>query len=200
MRNGCPHNPFSVQGLGPDNMGYVFAEGASLAPLVSRLDAAGWRAELVGPHGVGKSTLLHTLAGEAQARGMRVVEWRCAQGSRPLPRLWRWRLPGTDVVFLDSGENAAARRLASLKRHCERRGIGLVVTMHEPSGWGMELRLEATPRQLLEVVRSVAGDAPGMDEAAAGRLLHEHGGNAREALFALYDRHEERGRVTAFPR
>ena len=200
MRNGCPHNPFSVHRLGPENIAYRFSEDDCLERLVSVVAAAGWCAELVGPHGAGKSTLLHTLAGAARARSSRVRMWRCAEGRPALPVLWRWRLHAADLCFLDSAERAPSRSLAALMRHCQRRGVGLVFTAHHPKGWGLHVAVEATPGQFLSVVRSVAVGEAAPDAAALERLLADHAGNAREALFALYDGFESRGALTASPR
>ena len=54
-------NPFSTRYIRPGAIVYQFAEGDSAAAMIDRLTACGGRAQIIGPHGSGKSTLVATL-------------------------------------------------------------------------------------------------------------------------------------------
>ena len=79
MAQGKPHNPFSSERIRPGALTYLTGEGESVDDLIDRLEGTGFRGQIVGPHGTGKSTLLADLAAELARRG-KVVHYnlRCA--------------------------------------------------------------------------------------------------------------------------
>ncbi|MEQ8822077.1 MAG: hypothetical protein RLY93_17715 [Sumerlaeia bacterium] len=193
FRSGQPSNPFATRHWGPGNVTFLFPEGESLDGLLARLDEAGWHAELVGDHGVGKSTLLATLREAAEARGWPVLWCKMRQVSPRLPWGWQWRWRRARVVFLDSGELLPGRQWRALARWATRGGRGLVVTLHAPKDWG--LRVDLAPRaETFAALLSHLLRRPIAQQAAA-RWLEKHA-TPRQALFALYEAYEEDAAVT----
>jgi hypothetical protein len=66
-------------------MPYVFPPGQNAESLVDRLGQCGWRAEIVGPHGSGKSALLAALTAAIERAGPRTVLVALHDGQRRLP-------------------------------------------------------------------------------------------------------------------
>ncbi len=200
MKTGRNHNPFSVQYLGPENIEYQFAEGESLDEVMARVEAACWRASLVGPHGAGKSTLLRTIRRVAHDRGRRTLLFQCSDQRRFLPLGWIGAVLSTDVVFLDGGERLFPPQGLLLRFLCRLAGRGLLQTIHVAGSWGDQVAVTASAGQLHTVVQRVAAPTGVMlTPAEAEQRLRESHGDAREALFALYHDYELGALGPAFP-
>jgi len=194
MRRGRPTNPFSAHRHGPGRVPYVFEEGDSLARTADAFERAGWTGELWGPHGSGKSTLLAALGEEMERRGLRLFRWQCRDDRPRLPPGWRWRLWRSDACLLDGAERLHEGQFRALRKACRRMGRGLVATRHEPCGLGLSLRITTSVRQfeaLVARLRAGSAETGGAEDAA--EALARRGGDAREALFDLYDSWEKRG-------
>lgn len=200
MKTGRNHNPFAVQYLGPENIEYQFAEGDSLGAVMARIEAARWRASLVGPHGAGKSTLLRTIRRAAHDLGRKTVLFQCSDQRRFLPLGWIGAVLSNDVVFLDGGERLFPPQGLLLRLLCRLSGRGLLQTIHVPGSWGDQVAVTASARQLHTVVERVAAPiGVTLSPAETARRLRESQGDAREALFALYHDYEHGALGPAFP-
>jgi hypothetical protein len=193
-KQGRASNPYSVQRHGPGNLEYVFRCRGQREWLDRALVQSKWRVELIGQHGVGKSTLLATIGGWAGSRGLEVHRLRCS-GDKPRLPLFFWRrLPRRNaVVLLDGGERCPRLQLWLLAGITRRRGTGLVLTAHRPMGIGRPVRMKATKAQVLRIAESLRGRP--LDEGEKqhiATLLRGHGGSAREVLFRLYDEWEDK--------
>ncbi len=76
-------NPFSTCRTRPGAIPYVFPPGQSAAALIERMRESGWRGQIVGPHGSGKSALLATLAPAIEASGRPAVMRLALESVRP---------------------------------------------------------------------------------------------------------------------
>lgn len=187
MRKGKPHNPFSVQHTGPDGLAYVFSAGESAGSVADEFERHGWTGELVGPHGVGKSTLLLTLAAQAERRGLAVVRWCCNDQTMRLPHGWQRVLDCVQVCFLDGGERCVSREFHALRGACVLGKTGLVVSVHKSAGFALSRRVHVDPvvfEHLAQRLAAAVGCAipPGM----AAAFLARRSGCAREAFADLY--------------
>ncbi len=188
-------NPFSTRHIRPGAIPYFFPPGVGAATLVEQLRFAGWWGQIVGPHGTGKSTLLAALLPEAERAGKSPCIITLHDGTRRLPSeavLSIRKCDGPDgLIVVDGYEQLGLRSRFWLKWQCTRRGIGLLVTAHTSAGFPDLYRTNVTSEQAERVVDHLLGGrecSTSADEITG--LLAAHGGNLREALFALYDLHE----------
>ena len=192
-------NPFATRHTRPGRLPPLDASGLplDLEALVGRALATR-AAAIVGPHGSGKSNLLHHLAVGIEAAGGRVERVRL-QFRRDTLRAWAALCAAGrgGTVCVDSWERAGPVErvvLVVLARAC---GCRLLVTAHRPIAWLPTLaRCTTTPRLLAALVaRLVAppsrgGGAVGAADVEAAFTGHD--GDLREALYQLYDLVESR--------
>ncbi|MFH1922988.1 MAG: hypothetical protein ABIP48_24250 [Planctomycetota bacterium] len=190
-------NPFSTGRVRPGAIGYCFPQGRSALGLVERLAENGWRGQIVGPHGTGKSALVATLIRAIEETGRNTLlielhdqERRLPPGLRRMPELGA----GT-VILVDGYEQLAWWRRLALLRLCRRRGLGLVVTSHRSMGLPDLFRTTAglaLARRIVDELLREADSPIGPGEVE--KRFHLHQGNMREVLFDLYDLYEQRRR------
>ncbi len=188
-------NPFSTRYVRPGAIAFRFGEGESVQSLVARLQASGWRGQIIGPHGSGKSTLLAALRRELEAAGRSVVAFALHDGQRRLPADKRQldSLGATELLVIDGYEQLGRLARLSLKRLCRKRQCGLLVTAHADVGLPTLYSTRVDPELAQQVV---SGLVPPEDRTIAAsdveQALAAHPGNLREALFQLYDLYEQR--------
>lgn len=189
-------NPFASRFVRPGTMPFHFPSGVTSATLAGRLQAAGWRGAIVGPHGSGKSTLLATLVPALLDLGRRPLLVTLRDQQRRLPvDTWRhWA--DADLLIIDGYEQLGHWHRFRVQRQCRRRGSGLLVTSHHavslPILWHTEVS-SATARCIVERLT-----AQSVDEQRLAHDLQRHAGNFRSVLFELYDEYEQgRARVTS---
>lgn len=203
-------NPFSTARVQPGSLPYLFATGESLSGLIDRLSRQRRRGQIVGPHGVGKSTLLVQLARELAAAGdfveVRRIGPQQTTGSRMEyghPR--RVQLAGSRSpagggkqprwLFVDGWEQLPTWRRWWIAESCRWRGVGLVATCHDDGGLPELIRLEVNLERLCRLVANLLeGFPPWVSETDVKRLWERQPTNAREILFSLYDLYEVRRR------
>jgi hypothetical protein len=189
------HNPFSTRYVRPGAIAFRFPPDCGIGLLVDRLRSNDWWGQIVGPHGSGKSSLLAALTPALSDSGRRVVRLTLHDGQRRLGAAWHRceTLDTESQVVVDGYEQLSAWSKRGLKRHCRRRGAGLLVTSHDDVG--LPLLFTANP-DLEMAQRVVAGLLlPGdrtIDCNDVVRAWQARGGNLREALFDLYRLYEER--------
>ena len=192
-------NPFCTRHIRPGAIPFLFPPGEDAETLVRRLQQNGWRGAIVGAHGTGKSALLATLIPQIELAGQRAELVELHDGQRQLPLNLRRdkRLRPPMVLIVDGYEQLSRWRRFLLKRHCRRRGLGLLVTAHTPVGLPELFRTEPTPELAERVVgRLMAGRLPPFATADIATCFARHQGNIRETLFDLYDFYEQ-GRAAA---
>ncbi len=184
-------NPFASRHTAPGRVVYTFPPGESAAGLLERMRAAGG-GELVGDHGVGKSTLLRTLEAVASGHGP-VVYTRAVRG-RPLPVLAAvGRTPPGGLLLADSFEVVPGPLRRLVRAWCRARRITLVTTMHRASGFGCVYTVLPSRDLFLDVA---LGWCPrGISREEMISAWEQADGNPRGAVAVLYDLWEERMRV-----
>lgn len=207
MTHGAPSNPFSTRHLA---LPFLTPEGEAPDLVCRLLDRLLERreGEIIGPQGTGKTTLLRALLAEASRRQLPAVLTRVPQGRRWPPvetrqfcsNLRQNRARG--LLLLDSAEQLPPPVLWWLRAACRWSGAALAVTGHEPLGlpplWHSGVDEVMAERLAREVLASSCGAPELVPPEEAREALRLARGNAREALFVLYDRYEQRW--TAAPR
>jgi hypothetical protein len=181
-------NPFATRFTRPGAIEFLFSGDESIASLVTQLAASGWRGQIIGPHGSGKSTLVAALVPALEAAGRRVI--------RMEPRGAPLSLAGIDdatIIVVDGYEQLwwwTRRRLKSATR---RRGAGLLVTAHADAGLPTLYQTQPSPDLARRIVDRLLpeGDAT-ISEADIAAACSRYGGNLREVLFALFDLYQAR--------
>jgi len=190
-------NPFSTRYVRPGAAPYLFPAGLSAEKLVDRLRRSGWRGQIIGPHGSGKSALLAALVPAIEAAGRQVCLIELHDGQRRLPAGFPPpdNAPQPTVVIVDGYEQLSRWSRFRLRRTCDRLGLGLLATAHRPIRLPDLFRTQPEPAlaqrivgQLLEQDRSLV-----TPEDVAERFS-AHEGDLREMLFDLYDVYERRRR------
>jgi hypothetical protein len=187
-------NPFCTRRIKPGAVPYSFPPDAGFETILARLqNTAGW-GEIIGPHGSGKSTLLAGLIPAIHAAGWRTQLIELHDAERRLPVNLR-QIPETDSPFMlivDGYEQLGRLSRFHLKRHCRRRGWGLIVTSHRPAGLPELFDTAVSPDLANHIVQELLkqSDYSISPQEIAARLAR-HEGNLRELLFDLYDSFEQ---------
>jgi hypothetical protein len=197
-------NPFVSRRVQPGAIPYWFAGAESITQLVERLRVAGGRGQIIGPHGTGKSTLLETLVPELRRAGWEAVRIALHDNQRFLPSAAVARLRQAErdiqpcIVLVDGYEQLCRPSRWGLAWRCWRRAHGLLVTAHEDVGFPDIYRTHITMETALHVLAHLTKDrASPVTEGDLASRLAARTGNLREALFDLYDLHEQRTRSGA---
>ncbi|MGI9177832.1 MAG: hypothetical protein ACR2IT_08250 [Pirellulales bacterium] len=193
--NRLPSNPFSTRFTRPGMLPPLDQEGVpvDVGRLLAGLHAGGLAIE--GPHGHGKTNLLHAVLAAAVAAGRPTGFFRI--GSQD----WGWRAlfligrarPET-VVGIDGWELLSPGLAGLLRVAATCRRATIVATTHGPARMPVLARCETSPRLLAAIVDRLPAHGGCIAKTDIDEAFHRHEGNVREALYDLYDRFERRVR------
>lgn len=193
-------NPFASRHIRPGALPYQFPPGDNLSGCLARLAGQRHWGQIVGPHGTGKSTLLHTLLPALESQGQEIVHFALQGGQRRLPEgAWQMPLSPRHIVVVDGYEQLGPWTRWKLQRRCRRRGAGLIVTSHRDLGLPLLMRTAADTDLVWDLVETLTDHRPPCRRHAVESLLAAHQGNVREVLFSLYDLCEGQAAANAAP-
>ena len=168
----------------------------------------GYRAQIIGGHGTGKTTFLIEFVRYLEYRKHVVHYFTLHDGRRTLPREF-WERQNTLVAqfpdgamqepplaVVDGYEQLSLIQKMRLRRTCRKGRSGLLITTHAPA-WRLPvlLRTETTDATLQYIIGHLFRDLPNIeppDKSLCRALFDRHQGNLRNVLFDLYDHCEER--------
>ncbi|MEM6470803.1 MAG: ATP-binding protein [Planctomycetota bacterium] len=209
-------NPFSTEFTSPSKVKYRFNSGAAgknpqhlarhLETLLGKLKD-GKRGLIVGPHGTGKSTLLHTflpklqqtfprvafhqLSRDPRASWLRRVREGRLLGKRLLKRTFD--LPGGSLVVIDGWEQVGRITRFRLNRAVSSRKLLVLATSHRRfSGWTVVHETSTSQKMVSSLAEDLLTDCP-YDlrkeiTTEIKRMPIKNSTNIRELWFTMYDR------------
>jgi hypothetical protein len=179
---GARHNPFSSARVQPGAIPYFLPPTETLETLYRRFLQHGASAQLVAPHGHGKSTLVFHLCARAKQDGWRVVPYRGGPVAGEPRTLYR----------VDGVEQISVRDWRRLKEACANSDVGLLATAHKDCGLPTLWTPRVDAASLRTIIDYLLRDEPTfrIDDAALETLLRKHSGNMRLVLLELYHRYE----------
>lgn len=186
-------NPFRSAKLRPGVIPYFFQDRTTVELLLERFESLGRFAEIVGPHGTGKSTLVEMLAKAWVSDGREVVCFHLRNDQRRLPfqrEDWIKRRRRNLILIIDGAEQLAISTRWMWRVRCRRFGWGLLLTTHESLGAPHLWSTASSPEIAKFVVHALLHqEYPGakIDDETLTKLLLKHNGNLRETLFSFYD-------------
>lgn len=193
-------NPFATCWTRPGAIPFHFPSDQSAERLVEKLAAQKWRGAIIGPHGIGKSTLLESLKPLLAGAGKQIHAIGLHDGQRYLPTGF-WHVirhaheAKHELIIIDGYEQLAWLERFQLSRRCHRAGAGLMVTSHSPVRVPTLLQLAPDRRLVEQLVAELCAKVSNPVTRADVDASHAiHGSNVRDIFSELYDRHEVRRR------
>lgn len=207
-------NPFATRYIRPGAIPYFFADPARCGEWLDRFRAEGAQAQLVGPHGVGKTSLGLELARHLRPEfpDFRHLTLRQEKGRSELIQVVGVQQHsfvadrGTQSLFHSEGVEGKSRtlflidgwqRFSRLNRHlfienCRRLGHGVLVTSHRvTSRLPVLVKIESDRKIFFHLVRYLQRDSFfELDGAVVADAYEAAEGNFREAFMTLYDAFE----------
>ena len=193
-------NPFETRWTKPGQMTFLPNGFSSISALATQIDNKTPQSEILGDHGVGKSSLLRALQTEFDQRSIaNHLAYACGESARngsPLTfstakLLWR----ESDVLFIDGFEQLSWWTRWRIIRYAKKHAHSLVVTCHETQRLPCLVHLTATKTIVLKLVHRLQ-QAQQIDEVVSDSDVRElyqlFGNNVRELFFACYDLYEQR--------
>lgn len=173
-------NPFRVSRI--EALPYRFPPGDSWEDFLARLDARGYRGDIIGPKGAGKTTLCMELTARLSLLGLPARYLRLQPG-QPLPDLASDCRAAVWVV--DGSETLAPLRKWRWQA-ASRQVRGLILTRHGPGRKPPLAHCQPSPEVFLELTRNL-WPGHGLDPVLLRGLFARQAGNVRECFRQLYD-------------
>jgi len=193
-------NPFETRWIKPGQMDFLPNGFISIRELATQIVKDTPRCEILGEHGVGKSSLLRALQSHLGQQSIsNHLIYACGEFPHNGPPLKfatvKLLLRESDVLFIDGFEQLNWWTRRRIIRYSEKHDHALIITCHQTQRLPCLVHLVATETLVLKLVHSLQ-QAQQVGEVVAARDVRElhqrFGNNVRELLFACYDLYEQR--------
>ena len=199
---GVSVNPFETRWTKPGQMTFLPNGFTSVSELAAQIIKDTPRCEILGEHGVGKSSLLRALQSQLEQQSIsNHLAYACGEFPHDGPPLKfaevKLILQESDVLFVDGFEKLSWWTRRRIIRYAEKHAHSLIITCHQTQRLPSLVQLAATETLVLKLVHSLqqAQQVEQVVSASDVRELYQRfGNNVRELLFACYDLYEQRTR------
>ncbi len=200
MNDGWPSNPFSTRFVSPGQLRFIGMKQGSLDQLAVKLVQQNGNGQIVGPHGVGKTTLSFELENRVARLSDTQTPFRFVRktiGPRQAIRSGHQNasfesIPTKTILVIDGFERLSWFQRVALLKTCRRRQIGVLLTTHRAvKGIPMLVSLKPDQRQFESVVTELTRDYESqISTERLSEIFIGNNRNTREALMSCYDEFE----------
>ncbi len=193
-------NPFETRWTKPGQMTFLPNGFTSISELATQIVNDTPRCEILGEHGVGKSSLLRALQSHLDQQSIsNHLAYACGEFPHDGPPLKfsavKLLLRESDVLFVDGFEQLSWWTRRRIIAYSEKHDHSLIIACHQTQRLPCLVHLTAAETLVLKLVHSLQ-QAQQADEVVAASDVREFyqrfGNNVRELLFACYDLYEKR--------
>lgn len=202
-----PTNPFSTRFVSPGSLNFR-SESADIDDLAGRFAACGFVGQIVGGHGSGKSTLVHTLIKYFATAPISLPFGSLETVSLVICSKKRIRERVVDTLKVPNGVGAGSKRIYLLDgwellgwsdqlgflHDCKINGNGVLLTTHRVTrNVPVLFQVDPTVEVLLNLVDQLAPNfacLPGVEEVVK-HVFDQEKGNIRECFMRIYDHYEK---------
>jgi len=181
------NNPFATAKL--EALAYSFENTLdNWATFMERLSSLNYCGALVGPEGVGKTTLLFELKSKLAQKGFKPELIRLSGGKRFIPLSFFFApCDKNRIVLVDSAENLPYFQFQLLKLKCRLHSLGLIVTAHKEGLLPTLIRCQTSLELFCELTEKLLGAQ--IEKQILVEAYERSNGNIRIAFMDLYSKH-----------
>ena len=193
-------NPFSTRFVSPGQLSFIGMEEGWLDELAAVLIQQNGNGQIVGPHGVGKTTLSFELERRVARLNDTRTPFRFVRKIISPQQTIRSghqsasfeSSPQKTVLVLDGFERLSWFQRVALVKACQRKQIGLLLTTHR-AVWGVPKLVSLKPDQdrFESVVKELTCDCEfQISRECLAEIFANNNGNIHESLMSCYDEFE----------
>lgn len=176
------NNPFATSRL--EALHYRF-ENNSWNSFLERLNSTNYTGALVGPEGVGKTTLLLELKDKLANAGHMPLLIRLSGGKSNMPfSFWLCKRSSAQVILVDSAENLPLWQFQLLKLKCKIHSFGLIITAHKEGLLPTLIRCSSSLELFCQLTEELLGYK--LEKQTLSSIYTRSQGNIRLAFLELY--------------
>lgn len=190
-------NPFCTHWITPGSCDFCQRFDGEIKYVVQTFIDSGFRGQIVGPHGVGKSTLMHRISKQLDLEGLNPVQ---IKANFELGGDSEKSLSAENCIWvIDSFETLTRRQQMRVIKFTKRQRLGLLVTTHRQLSLPVITRLNPDIDHATSVVRNLQSrfGKVYLNDDDVRQLWAECSCDLRELLMACYDKWQERSRTPA---
>ena len=186
-------NPFETRWIRPNALEYISSEGQYVSRLLDLALSSNKPMQIVGPHGMGKTTLAFSLCQEAIDRGTEAQHFRC--GRQAFHEIRKsLETPGKLTILDEYEQFSMWHKFRSRRMTSNSSGKVLVITHHD-QGFTTLVHLKPNPEAIKAVVKRLQlkhNYREVIQPSDVETLMVDHENDYREVLFACYDLFHQR--------